>query len=283
MKEYTQKISNVKTDEERALYGTVGAEVEDCTFEGPADGESALKEVRGVNVRRCSFQLRYPLWHAKDFVLANSKMGDTCRAPLWYAADGEIIDTVCTGVKALRECDRVTLRGCDFVSTEFGWRCRDISAVDSKFTSEYFFFESKNLSFKDCTLTGKYSYQYVENLTIRDCNLDTKDSFWHAKNVLVENSTVKGEYLGWYSEGLTMRNCRIIGTQPFCYCKNLRLEDCELIDCDLAFEYSEVQADLRGHVISIKNPLSGRIVVDSVGEIIRTGSIYPCTGEVVVR
>ena len=31
-------------DEERALYGLDGAEVVRCVFEGPADGESALKE-----------------------------------------------------------------------------------------------------------------------------------------------------------------------------------------------------------------------------------------------
>ena len=132
-------------------------------------------------------------------------------------------------------------------------------------------------------LKGKYSFQYVRGLTIRDSELDTKDSFWHAENVTVENSTVRGEYLGWYSDGLTMRNCMIIGTQPFCYCKNLRLENCELIDCDLAFEYSDVVADLRGHVISVKNPRSGRITLDSVGEIITTGKVQECRGEVVVR
>lgn len=71
---------------------------------------------------------------------------------------------------------------------------------------------------------------------------ETKDAFWHGENITVRNSVVKGEYLAWYSNGLTLENCRIIGTQPLCYCKNLKLISCEMIDCDLAFEKSEVEA-----------------------------------------
>ena len=33
-------------DEERALYGRDGLLVRNCAFDGPADGESALKECR---------------------------------------------------------------------------------------------------------------------------------------------------------------------------------------------------------------------------------------------
>ena len=37
-------IKNQTFDEERALYGSDGVTVMSCRFEGPADGESALKE-----------------------------------------------------------------------------------------------------------------------------------------------------------------------------------------------------------------------------------------------
>ena len=47
------------------------------------------------------------------------------------------------------------------------------------------------------------------------------------------------------------------------------MEDCTFgSDCDLAFEYSDVEATVKGHVVSIKNPRSGHIHVGSVGEII---------------
>lgn len=132
-------------------------------------------------------------------------------------------------------------------------------------------------------MKGKYSFQYVENLVIEDSDLDTKDAFWHSKNVTVRDTVVKGEYLGWFSDGLTLINCKIIGTQPLCYCKNLTLINCETEDCDLSFEYSDVNADIKGHILSIKNPRSGRIVVDSVGEVVTEDPVMECSGEVVVR
>ena len=54
-------------------------------------------------------------------------------------------------------------------------------------------------------------------------------------------------------------------------------------DTDLAFEYSEVDADIKGNVISIKNPKSGTIMVDSVDEIIHEDSIMEVNGKVVIR
>lgn len=74
--------------------------------------------------------------------------------------------------------------------------------------------------------------------------------------------------MAWYLDGLTLINCKISGTQPLCYCKNLTLIDCEMVDTDLCFERSEVQAILTSSVDSIKNPLSGWIRVPEVGKII---------------
>ena len=89
----------------------------------------------------------------------------------------------------------------------------------------------------------------------------------------VEDSVIGGEYLGWYSENLTLVRCRISGTQPLCYCRNLRLIDCTMEGADLAFERSDVRADVRGHIDSVKNPLSGWIRADDIGEIICDGSV----------
>ena len=130
-------------------------------------------------------------------------------------------------------------------------------------------------------MKGKYSFQYIENAVFENCRFDTKDAFWHAKNIVVRNSVVKGEYLAWYSENITFENCKIIGTQPLCYCKGLRLVNCEMTDTDLAFERSEVEADITTPVISIKNPLSGHITVPAVGEIIR--DIPEAKGEITVK
>lgn len=267
-------------DEERALYASRGITVRNCRFDGPADGESAFKESRDVRVEECFFNLRYPFWHDTGLEIVDCELTELCRAALWYTDDTEIVDSKLHGIKALRECNRVTIRSCDIVSPEFGWRSHGITLKDSTATGEYFCFEATDLTLNNLTFKGKYSFQYVENAVIENCVLDTKDAFWHAKNVTVRNSVVKGEYLAWYSEGLTLDHCKIIGTQPLCYCKDLKLIDCEMVDTDLSFERSEVEATVTSHVVSVKNPLSGTVRLPSVGEIIF--DIDEAKGQVIV-
>ena len=276
-------IQNKQFDEERALYHLTNGTVSHCIFDGPADGESALKEARNITMDHCDFRLRYPLWHVEGFNLSNCTMNDKARAAIWYARDGVISDSNLGGIKAVRECQNIKLERCDILSQEFGWKCSDITLEDTTIRAEYVFFDSRNVTLDRVKMGGKYSFQYRENLTIRDSYLDTKDAFWHSKNVTVINSTVKGEYLAWFSDGLTLINCHIIGTQPLCYCKNLKLVDCTMEGTDLSFEYSDVEATITGHVDSIKNPRSGKITVDSVGEIIMGDAVMECTGKVLIR
>lgn len=278
-----KQILNQTFDEERSLYNLKNTEVVNCKFEGPADGESVLKECRNFAVNHCSFSLRYPMWHARKFTLKHSSMDDKTRAPLWYCKDGEITDCNIQGIKCLRECQNIIVNNCDIISPEFGWRCKGVTINNSTIDAMYFLFESKDVEIENLKMTGKYSFQYMKNLHIKNSNLDTKDAFWHSKNIVVENSVVKGEYLGWFSENLTFINCKIIGTQPLCYCKNLELINCTMEETDLAFEYSDVEADVKGHIVSVKNPKSGTIVADSVGEIIREDAIMKCGGDVLIR
>lgn len=278
-----QIIENMTYDEERALYHLQDARVAHCTFAGPADGESALKEARRIEVEDCRFSLRYPLWHTQDFSLIGSGLDEKTRAPIWYAHGGRIEDTSVDGIKCLRECTDIRLKGCKIDSPEFGWKCSGITIEDSGIESEYILFESREIRIDRLRLKGKYSFQYTENVEIRDSVLDTKDAFWHAANVTVRNSVVKGEYLGWFSDGLTLIDCEIIGTQPLCYCKNLKLVNCTMEGTDLAFEYSDVEADIKGHVLSVKNPRSGLITLDSVGEVIYEDAVMETNGKVAVR
>lgn len=261
-------IENQNFDEERALYGGKRITAKHCSFDGPADGESAFKECTDISAEDCFFNLRYPFWHNHGLSIRRSEMTELCRAALWYSDNITITDTKLHGIKALRECSAIFIENCDIISPEFGWYSRDIQINDSKAESEYFLMRAEDISFSNVQFKGKYSFQYVKDAIFSDCIFDTKDAFWHSRNVTVKNSVIKGEYLAWYSENLTMINCRIVGTQPFCYCKNLKLVDCEMTDTDLCFEKSEVEATITTPVISIKNPLSGNIYVPNVSEII---------------
>ena len=105
-------------------------------------------------------------------------------------------------------------------------------------------------------------------MIIENQTFDEERALYGLKELTVKNSLVKGEYLAWYSENLTLINCRIIGTQPFCYCKNLVLKNCTMEDCDLAFERSTIQVEVRGKIDSVKNPLAGNITADLIDQII---------------
>lgn len=263
-----KNFEGLTLDEERALYGIKNAIVQNCSFSGEADGESALKECTNVSINDCEFELRYPMWHIQSSRLKNCKMSETCRAALWYDREICISQSELNGIKALRECSDVLIKDSSINSSEFGWFCDRVKIKGAKLVSEYPFMKTTNLEISDFEMKGKYSFQYVENVFIKDSFLDTKDAFWHGKNITVQDSVVKGEYLGWYSENLKFVRCKIIGTQPLCYAQNLVLEDCEMVDTDLAFEYSDVRADINSSIISVKNPRSGRIIADSIDEII---------------
>lgn len=264
-----QKIEDRTFDEERALYGSSQVEAVRCRFDGPADGESAFKESSNIIARDCYFNLRYPFWHDTNLLIENCEMTSLCRAALWYSHYIDIRDTKMHGIKALRECSDVKISGCDIVSPEFGWSVSRVKMTDTSCESEYFMMRSDNLKFDHMKLKGKYSFQYISDSVFTNCKFDTKDAFWHARNVLVKDCIVKGEYLAWYCENVTFENCTIIGTQPLCYCKGLKLIGCRMEGCDLSFEKSDVEADIKSSVDSIKNPASGVIRVQSVGEIIR--------------
>ena len=276
-------IQQRQFDEERALYNLTHGEVVDCVFAGPADGESVLKEARDVALSGCSFSLRYPLWHVEGFAMERCTMDTLTRAAIWYASDGVITNSTLDGIKAVRECRNIRIENCHIDSEEFGWKSADITIHNSDIQAQYLFLDSRNVVLENVHMKGKYSFQYMDGLTITDSVLDTKDAFWHSKNVTVKNSVVKGEYLAWFSEGLTLINCKIIGTQPLCYCKDLKLINCTMEQTDLSFEYSDVEATVTGDILSVKNPRSGSITADSVGEIIMGDAVMECTGQVILR
>ncbi len=243
-----QIVENKIFDEERALYGSRNIEAINCKFDGPADGESAFKESVDISVRDCLFNLRYPFWHDRNLSIESSEMTEHCRAALWYSENVSVKDTKMYGIKALRECADVKISDCEIISPEFGWSVRGIEMKNSHVQSEYFMMRSERLTFDQVMFNGKYSFQYITDSVFTNCEFDTKDAFWHAKNVVVKDSLIKGEYLAWYCEDVTFENCTIIGTQPLCYCRGLTLVNCRMLECDLAFEKSDVNATILSSV-----------------------------------
>lgn len=92
-------IINLILDEERALYHTIDSNIINCRFDGPKDGESAIKECRNINIIECYFNLRYPIWHTYPVTITSSIMTEFCRAALWYCHNVKIENSNCMVLK----------------------------------------------------------------------------------------------------------------------------------------------------------------------------------------
>ena len=269
---YKTEIKNQTFEEERSLYNSKSAKILDCTFSGPKDGESPLKESRNIEVRNCSFDLRYSFWHVINADVRNCKFSNTARAPFWYCRGIGVRKIECDAVKAFRESNELTVLDSTFNTEEPFWKCNHLVLKYTKVAGFYAFFGSKDIEISDLTLNGKYSFQYNVHLRIKNSNLDTKDAFWHCRDVVVRNSVIKGEYIGWYSSNMTFINCIIESHQPFCYAYNIRFINCKMPNCDLAFEKSVVSGNIIGEIESIKNPRRCNLKVGKVKEVINENS-----------
>ncbi len=128
---------------------------------------------------------------------------------------------------------------------------------------------SKNIYVDGLESDSKYVFQYCRNVEIHNAKITTKDSFWECENVTVYDSELNGEYLAWHSKNIKFVRCHISGEQPLCYMDHVTLEDCTFDkECDRAFEdCTNIDAQIKGSITNIKNPMSGSIVADSIGSI----------------
>ena len=253
---------------ERPLYREKDLYLEDVVIR---PGESGLKETANITAVKCRFEGKYPLWECDGFVVKDSILTVGARSGLWYSRGGELYNTIIDAPKTFRRMTGIKMRDCWIPGgSETFWDCSDIDVKDCQIErADYVFMHCENIVLENVKLQGNYGFQYAKNVVIKNCVLNSKDSFWEAENVEVYDSVINGEYLAWYSKNLKLVRCHITETQPLCYCEGLVMEDCTFgSDSDLAFEYSDVEATVKGHVVSIKNPRSGHIHVGSVGEII---------------
>lgn len=268
-------------DDERALFMSRDLRLEHCSFHV---GESPLKESRGLQLRECLFHWRYPLWYCKNVEIERCSFFADTRAGFWYTDGLKMTDTVVDSPKNLRRCDGVELRNVRFTGgDETLWACKNVKMQGCYCKGDYFAMNSENLELENFTLVGKYSFDGVKNCVIKNSHLLTKDAFWNSENVTVIDSIISSEYIGWNSKNLTLINCTVESLQGFCYIENLTLQNCRLPNTSLAFEYCTVDAEVKGHVDSILNPISGKITVGSVGELLlEPDKIDPKATEIVI-
>lgn len=234
------------------------------------EGESAIKECSNIEAIECRFEGNYPFWHVHGFRIEKCYFDLGGRSALWYSDHLQMCDTVIDAPKMFREMHDVNLENVVINDAdEIFWKCKDINIRNlTLHNGTYPFMFSENIKVDGLVSDSKYVFQYVRNAEIRNAKITTKDAFWEVENVTIYDSELNGEYLGWHSRNLKLINCHISGEQPLCYADNLVLENCTFDPaCDRAFEYSVLNADIKGAITNIKNPRSGYIKADSIGSV----------------
>jgi len=252
---------------ERPLFAIRDTRLEQVTI---LDGESAVKHCQRIEADGCRFYGKYPLWHVDGALVTNCYFAPESRSAIWYTNDLVMSDCIIDGPKFFRETkgvalERVVINDAD----ETFWKVDGLKLKDvTLHGGTYPFMFSKNIYVDGLESDAKYVFQYCEDVEIHHAKIVTKDSFWECKNVTIYDSVIDGEYLAWHSKNVRLVNCHLAGEQLLCYAQNLILENCTIdTACDRMFEYSIVEADIRGHLPHVKNPASGHIIADSIGEV----------------
>ena len=261
-----QEITRELLYGERALFNSTDLHITECVFD---NGESPLKESSNIELDECLFRWKYTLLYCNNVNVQRCTLFDMARAGIWYTKDVSFKDTVVQAPKAFRRCRGVSLDNVAFThAQETLWSCDDVKLKDVTVKGDYFAMNCSNMEVDNLTLDGNYSFDGVKNAVVRNSHLITKDAFWNTENVTVYDSFITGEYLGWNAKNLTLVNCVIESLQGMCYIDNLVMKNCKLFNTNLAFEYSKVDADVSGDIISILNPREGVIKAEHIKELI---------------
>ena len=260
-----ESISKQHFEGERPLFAKHHLRLEQVTI---GDGESAIKECSDIEAEDCRFWGKYPFWHVHGFRINRCQFDVGARSALWYSDHLDMRNTRIDGPKMFREMsdlymENVTINDAD----ETFWRCRNVEARNLELhEGTYPFMFSDNIRIDGLKSDSKYVFQYCKNVELHNAHIVTKDSFWECENVTIYDSLLDGEYLAWHSKNVRLVNCHLAGEQLLCYADQLVLENCTFDQaCDRVFEYSNVEASIRGHIENIKNPISGHVVADSIG------------------
>lgn len=253
---------------ERPLYALHHARLENVTIH---PGESSIKEGSDIYAENCTFEGKYVFWEVTGFTVKNSYFAESARSSFWYSRDGRMINCKVDAPKLFRRMKGIYVEDTEFPNGEqYLWDCEDVELHNVKIADcDYAFMHCVNVKIDNYRQDGNYSFQYAKNVEIHNAVINSKDAFWEAENVTVYDSEINGEYLGWYGKNLRFVRCHLTGEQLLCYVDGLVLEDCTFgEDANLLFEYSTVNGNVNGHLTSVKNPTSGHLRADSIGEVI---------------
>lgn len=261
------KIRDAHFEGERSLFKLKDSEVDGCSF---GFGESPLKEGRDLVVANSTFGWKYPLWYGKRLQVESCHFVSEARAGIWYTDDSRFLNLEFESPKMFRKCHNIGLENINFLDGEetFWWN-NECNLKNIKSKGDYFAMGCSSLKIDNLQLEGNYPFDGCKDILIENSLLYSKDAFWNSENITIRKCKIVGEYFGWNSKNITLIDCEIESHQGFCYMEGVTLINCSLNNTDLSFEYcSNINADIKSEIDSVKNPISGKISSKGIKETI---------------
>lgn len=261
------QITNKYFTGERILYGLKDAKLEGVTF---GKGESPLKEARNLEIKASLFTWKYPLWYDQHIKVDNTTFETMARSGIWYTDDIKISSSALQAPKLFRRCSQIDLEHVHFANAEETmWSCKQIRITDSTINGDYFGKDSQDIFLDHVSVIGNYVFDGAKNIEVHNSTFISKDAFWNCENVKIYDSVIDGEYLAWNTKNITLINCQITSSQGLNYIDNLTIKHSKILNSELLFEYcSRIDIEVDNALVSVKNPISGRIVAPEIETLI---------------
>ena len=255
-----EKIFNLTFKGNRILSNTNDKNYFKCVF---YDGLYQFKNASNININNCTFFSKYSFWNTSNIAVENSLFERDTRAVFWYTNKLDIKNTKFLGAKIVNYSTYITVNNCNIISDFDFWNSTNAKFNSSNLYGDYFLYSSNDIEINDCKIESKQALQMCKNIKIYKTAIKSSDILWHAEDGFFENTYFSGKNIGWNSKNLTFNNCIFEGDTPFCYASNIIFNNCKFVNCEGAFENSEVFGTITGSLISIYKPKKLDITIKS--------------------
>ena len=207
-------------------------------------------------------------------VISNAEFGG--ERPLFESHDLRLENVIIrAGESAIKECSNIEAVDCRFEGNYPFWHVHGF-VIDRCFFDvggRSALWYSDHLKMTNTRIDAPKMFREMHDIEIENVEINDADEvFWRCRNLNIKNLKLHGgTYPFMFSSNIRIDGLEshITGEQPLCYAHDLVLETCTFgPDCDRAFEYSSVQATIKGAIGGVKNPRTGCITAESYGEII---------------
>lgn len=280
---YGARVDGGVYQEGRELQALTDTVVFGAEFLSAEDTGEPLIDCANVLVQNSIFAVERPLVGAVKTIISMCDFDQTTRGTLSDSNRIVVQHCVFEGADSLSACERVHLHESEIYGYGLARDCKRLKLTSVIVEGVDAFLNCSNLAAWNLSVAGDGAFRHLENSLITGSIINGDDVLAYAKNVTLRDCVITGRRIGWMAQDLTFINCTIVGEAPLCRGREINVIDCRMLLADMAFEYSEIEASINGHINSVINPLSGTILADTVGTVLNGNARFNCSGLVYER